>query len=52
MTLAFGSFMLRVPPSLPPVALFSRGAFSTDTSEKVFVLMLRSGVPVATNWDA
>ena len=26
--------------------------FSIETSEKVFVPLLLSGVPVATNWDA
>lgn len=29
-----------------------QGIFSTETSEKVLVPVLLSGVPVATNWDA
>lgn len=29
-----------------------QGIFSMETSEKVLVPVLLSGVPVATNWDA
>lgn len=39
-------------PSLPPVAPCIRAFSSMETSEKVFVPQVLSGVPVATNWDA